>query len=66
MCNARNEVIFGGKVINPLQISNYAMSLQAKKATNTTSFEIQNYISFKANGSVIIICDAAYFEKKGR
>lgn len=48
--NARSEAIFKGKVVKPLHLSKYAMSLKLliilsnEKVINTTSFEIQNFI----------------------
>lgn len=68
--NARSEAIFRGKVVKPLHLSKYAMSLLVpivlsnEKVINTTSFEIQNFIPVKANGSVIIMCNAIFLKKR--
>lgn len=36
-----------------------------EKATNTT-IKIYNFIPFKADGSFIVMCDAAFSEKEGK
>lgn len=36
------------------------------KVANCSSIEIYNYVPFKANGNFIIMCDAAFLEKKGK